>query len=54
MNISWKDTSLAKRESYRGSFPSIPVGERHLSGLTNMYHEPRVKFIYFRDKLAMM
>jgi hypothetical protein len=30
------------------------VGERHLPGLTDMCHESRVKFVYFRDKLGMM
>jgi hypothetical protein len=43
-----------QRESCRGIFPSIQVGERHLPRLIDMFHEYREKFVYFRDKLGMM
>jgi hypothetical protein len=49
-----RESQLAQRESRRGSFPSVQVGERHLPGLIDMCHESRVKFVYFRDKLGMM
>jgi hypothetical protein len=49
-----RESQLAQRESRRGIFPSIQVGERHLQGLIDKCHESRVKFVYFRDKLGMM
>jgi hypothetical protein len=49
-----RHSQLAQRESCRGSFPSIQVGERHLQGLIEKCHDSRVKFVYFRDKFDMM
>jgi hypothetical protein len=49
-----KEIKLVQRESHRGGFPSIQVGERHLQGLIDKCHESREKFLYFRDKNGMM
>jgi hypothetical protein len=52
--LDLRESQLAQRESRRGSFPSVHVGERHLPRLTDMCHESREKFVYFRDKHGMM
>jgi hypothetical protein len=46
-----REIQLAQRESHKMSFSSVQVGERHLPRLTDKWHESRVKFVYFRDKL---
>jgi hypothetical protein len=49
-----RESQLAQRESHRGSFPLIQVGERHLQELIDKWYESRMKFVYFIDNLGMM
>jgi hypothetical protein len=52
--LDLRESLLAQRESRKGIFPLIQVGERHLQRLIDRCHESRVKFVYFIDKLGMM